>query len=566
MSTAFGTSAPPATDLRARRSSLAGLLWLSIPFAIYVAVLVRLWFNAPIWDDYDAILNETMVLLDASPRKWIGMLVALHNEHRIAVARLGAWLLVQLFGHIDFRLMVAFGVTTFFGMLVLIWDEFRKDVAPPLFAAAGFVLFQWSYYEAALMGSAALANLTVVSFSFATLYFAMRDGWLAAAATVVFGILAVGSLASGLFALPIAAAGCMLARQRGRALLFGGVALALWGLYFMEYHRPAGHPSPFLGLTHPVEAARLFLVILGSMVPGIWLPTFFGLAILAALAWLTWKRAWKAHPTAALWTLFALASVAAATAGRVGFGVQYTSRYGTYSSALAVVILLLASGAVRSWTRARMAALIVAAAVLSLAVSVLIWRAVMEYSVNGHRLAKAVPAESGVRVQPYFGMHYPVTTQSEAILVAAEKRGIYVPRVERVFPTALRVVPSLPAGARMGGHLDNVVVSGNRVGVGGWTDIPAIVPQRTLMVFPADGDPKAGPIATDERIDVAMLSLSANLEFGGFHFELEYPDAESAKRAAAGLCIAVAAPSAATAILVREGVDCKPGQAAPARR
>jgi hypothetical protein len=304
-------------------------------------------------------------------------------------------------------------------------------------------------------------------------------------------------------------------------------------------------------------------VNLGSFAPGVRYATGLGIAVFAGLAWMASRRFWRGHPTVAMWVLFILVSLAAVTAGRAGFGVVYTARYALYSSVLVALALLSACALTSPWPARRVAAAILACALGSAAVTALSWIAVKSYSVNGKRLAKAVPATPEVAVQPYFGMFYPVSPHAEKSLVAAEKRGLYVPRVERVFATAVRMVGSLPANARVGGHLDRVDVSGNRLQAAGWTDIPAIVPQRTFLVFPSEGAPKAGPVATHERVDVAMATLHPNLEFGGFHFELEYASEELARRAAASLCIVVEAPSAGAAILMRAGARCVPASAAP---
>lgn len=547
--------------------SPVGLLWLAAPFVAFALVLPRLWFNAPIWDDFDLVLGQTIKLLDApSLSEWMRLMVKLHNEHRTAVSRLGSFTIASLTGQIDFRVMIALGVATVFGMAALLWLEFRKEVPAPLFAAAGLLVFQWTYYEAALMGSAALANLTVVSFSFAALFFATREGRASVAATIVFGLLAAGSMANGLFAMPIAAAGAVLARQRGRALLYGAIAITLWVLYFTGYKSPGGHPSPFAALDLPIAAAQLYLLLLGSIRPGIWVPTVLGAVAVLALAWMARKRIWDVHPTVVLWVLFILASTAALTAGRVGFGVVHVSRYALYSSMLAAIVLLSVAALTRPWPMSRVLVVILACAALNAEVTYRSWRGAQAYALDGHRLAKVVPASPEMVVRPYFGIYYPAVPEAEAFLVAAEKRGLYVPRVERVYPATVRMVASVPAGARLGGSVDRVAVEGTRVVVVGWSDIPATVAQRSFLVFPTEGAPSTGTVATLERADVAKHLRQPNLGFSGFRFELEYPSEEMARAAAAVMCVVVEAPGAGPVILQRTAAPCAAALAARLQR
>src|SRR5687768_1506394 len=88
------------------RSALASAAWCSLAILFYAFVLQRVSFNAPIWDDYDTILASVMAMRDAAtPREWLVILTAQHNEHRIAVMRLAA-LAAATSGTIDFRALM----------------------------------------------------------------------------------------------------------------------------------------------------------------------------------------------------------------------------------------------------------------------------------------------------------------------------------------------------------------------------------------------------------------------------------------------------------------------------
>ena len=145
--------------------SRAGLAWAAPALALFFLVLARLWFNAPVWDDYDAILDCVMRMKDAaSGTQWLAIVVAQHNEHRIAVVRLAAGRSgrrrAYRFPHAGPRRRphARSGQPPAPAMA-----EFRDRLAAALlFAAAAFLLLQWSYFEATLMASAALANIALV--------------------------------------------------------------------------------------------------------------------------------------------------------------------------------------------------------------------------------------------------------------------------------------------------------------------------------------------------------------------------------------------------------------------
>jgi hypothetical protein len=183
---------PPA------RSFAAAALWIGVPFVLYLILLRHFWFDAPVWDDYDAILAGLMAMQDAaSPREWLALLVHQHNEHRVALSRLAAWSMAAVAGHLDFRVLVLLGNAAWLGILLLAWAEFRDRLPAPVFAAAALVTLQLSYYEASLISMSAMSNIGVVFLAFACLFCAQRDGALATWATLVLGAFAAASQASG---------------------------------------------------------------------------------------------------------------------------------------------------------------------------------------------------------------------------------------------------------------------------------------------------------------------------------------------------------------------------------
>ncbi len=542
-----------------RNGTRSGLLWASIPLLLYIVVLQRLWFNAPIWDDYDAILDSAMHMIDSSSAaQWLGYLVVQHNEHRIAVMRFVAWSMAVESGQIDFRALVFIGNLTLFGIFFLAWLEFRDAVAAPLFAAAGFIMFQWSYYEASLMGSAALPNIGVVFFSMACLFFAIRAGAAGAALCVAFGILSVGSQANGLLALPLAAFACALDRRFARAGAFAAVALVLWALYFWSYHATPGHPSLMEAFRHPLVATQVFLVDVGGIVPGLWAPTIASVPIVAAIAWLAHKRIWKSQPAAALWIVFLLASVGAATMGRAGFGVFHASRYAVYSTSLVVVAFLAIAALTRPWTRAMVGSAIVVSIAACFIVSWMNWPKALEYSLVGQQLAKIVPADTGALGEAYPGMFYPSHERGTRILREAERHGLYSPTQMASDPASVRTTSDFPVDPRRAGYVDEVRVSGSLVSLIGWSDIPAGVPGRTLVVLPSEGITLARYVATIPRPDVVHVSGDARLLSSGFRVDVGYASPEEARRFAASLCVAAEAPGHSIAVLGRETASCAP--------
>ena len=187
---------------------------------------------------------------------------------------------------------------------------------------------------------AGTSSFWVVLFAFACLYFAMRDGRANAALALMFGALAIATQASGLIALPLAAVFCALRGRRAHALLYGISALALWAVYFIGFARPAHHPAFLHALAHPLDALGVFLVVTGGLFPSVAGAIALAVVLLIVLALALRQGLWRRSPTLCAWIAFILASAAAITVGRAGFGVAHSSRYAISCTSVAAPDLI----------------------------------------------------------------------------------------------------------------------------------------------------------------------------------------------------------------------------------
>jgi hypothetical protein len=524
-----------------KRTSLAELAWIGLPFAIFLAVLVHLWTNAPVWDDYDVVLG---LFLRAdqlhTTREWIAMIFGQHNEHRIAVMRATTLLLQKSMGEIDFRLLILAGDLTLLGTYLFVWREFRDAVSPPLAAAAGFLMFQWSYYEASLMASAALAHLAAVFFAFGCIFFAMRPSRMAIALSILFGALAASSQANGVLALPIAAAGCALWRRPRAAVVLGACAVLAWFLYFHGYVKPGQHPSLLAALATPVQAVHLFCVMVGAILPGTQASALLGAALLALIAWGAWKGLWRERPAATLWVVFVLAAAASAVVGRVGFGVLNAPRYAILSTSLVVVLAMWTFSRWRPARRGVVALVVLGAAAFSFALSAAIWNYVAEYALRPRVLREAVPASADFRVDRYGGVFYPDAARGVSLLTDTQAKGYYKPPRHVVYRPDIVAGTSVQA-QRVMGHAD-VSAAGAHVTVLAWSDITAEVPGRTVRIVSNPAFWRVAEIYVMSRHDVAFALKDSTLVYSGFQLDLEFDSDEQARMAAANLCVVVEAP------------------------
>jgi hypothetical protein len=537
---------------------LRTLAVVAIPVVVHLAILSHLWFDAPVWDDFMTLITLSQLQDAASIREWLVHLFWQHNDHRIALSRFFAWAWTEATGRMDFRALALLANLFPLGLLFLAWVEFRRQIAPIALGAAAWVLYNWSYYEAALESMAGLSNIGVVLAAFACLHFALRDGWAGAAAGMAAGILAAVTQGNGLFALPLAVVGCAATGRRSRAVLMALVAAALWMAYFTDYARPLASPSPMLAFSRPVETVRLFLVVLGGLVSNLTVATALGVVLLSATGWLLWRgRLWRSHPAVALWIAFCAGSVAAAAIGRVGLGVHYASRYAIYASVLLAIVVLGFWALYRPTGRRAVAALALAGAI-SFIVTAANWSDARDFSSRGRMLAKAVPAVPGTLHDPYYGISYPDPPYGAGVLALAEGHGFYVPRLVTVHPIAVRTLARPPGDVRRAGTLDEVRLEGTRILARGWTDIDAGEPGQALAIFSPGAPPMKASARSASRAALAERPRPERL-LSGFLLEVEFATQAEAASALPSLCVYGQSPGRPTAIPSNTGAGCPAG-------
>jgi hypothetical protein len=422
--------------------------WPGSPFpvAVHLLILRHFWFNAPVWDDY-AVVDSVLHVLDAgSFRDWMRHLVAQHNEHRVALARFVEWALITATGHVDFRALALVGNLFLVGLLALAWAQFREQVAPIGFAAAAWMLFNWSYFEAALISMATLCNIGVILAAFACLHFALRGGWASAAASVGAGI--VAAFTQGKRPLRAAAGGRGMRGHgtRGKGGRDGRRRRRRCGSpTFRGYVRPPNHPSPFLALSRPIDTAHLFVVVIGGLLPTKWAATFIGAAILSALGWLCGagcggriRPSPSGSPSSSFRTRRPRWTRAEA------FGVFHASAYAINASILAAIVVLgfWALAGPRDGGREA----VVAAHRRNIGLAT-------RRTGRSRRKRRSLPGCSPRRYpprgttvhDPYYGFRYPDTRYAREVLAWAERSGMYTPPVVTVHPFAVTTLAEAPA-------------------------------------------------------------------------------------------------------------------------
>jgi len=338
--------------------------WAMAAFFVGSAIIgmVRGYSAVPFWDMWNGYLDFYVKSSQGGWQVWW----AQHNEHRIVLSRLLFWLDLAWFrGEGWFLLAVnALLLAVIAALFVVMWREEsggRAGFVPGLLVAW---LWSWINHENLAWGFQSQFFL-VLLLPLAGLYALTRSrpaaGWRdsAFAAACTAGLLAVGSMANGILALPALAIHAALARLgRDRFMILCLLAATCCAAYFRGYVSPGHHESATAAVSaNPLGAIVFTLLYLGS--PFFFIAERFGVGmaagclcgglLLVASAW-TALRALRAGGSGSLplalmvFNGYVFTSAFATAAGRVSFGPQaaVTSRY-TLAALMAWAALLVAN-------------------------------------------------------------------------------------------------------------------------------------------------------------------------------------------------------------------------------
>lgn len=514
-----------------RLNILAGL------FAVVMTVLavigaIRMYSPIPHWDMWDGTRQFYLDTQDGIASAWWRQ----HNEHRVLLSRVLFWLDYRYFGGVSVFLIIMNYVIVAAAIWVF-WIVLRDTdnggrsaasrKALALFIAGA--LFFWSQDNNLAWGFQSqffLAQLLpMCGLVWLGRSVQREDNAADFALACLFGVLATGTMANGVLALPLMVICAVVLRLSAlRIVLLAALAALCLTAYFATYVPPPfhGHLSdalrdqPFRLIVYTMMyLGSPFYFMAGKGVVGMGVAAVAGSVLAVCSAWLSLRLVRNARQAslsiALLFFILYIGGSAFGTAGgRLIFGMESatSSRYTTPAlmAWLAfTVILYLNSGLSRSARSAKAAVLVFAvAAVLMLSYQVRAARGDAEMLQN--REIAALALELGIKDQEYIGLVYPKMEEPLSMARAAQAReltvfGRFPYRGLKAGLGAEVASEALPACL---GHLEKTTVLPEDTGylrVSGWIfndqagaspKLVKIVENNSVVGFALTGNSRAG--------------------------------------------------------------------------
>lgn len=151
--------------------NILATLFILIPIAVFYLVFQKYAVNIPHWDDF-AIRNTLAKMLETdSISEKIQLLFSQHNEHRILLTRLSAWIVFLLQGTLNLKSLMFIGFLALVGILIIFFQVSKKyNSTLPAFVPVSLMLFNVGLFENTFWGMASVQNFGVIFFAFLTFY------------------------------------------------------------------------------------------------------------------------------------------------------------------------------------------------------------------------------------------------------------------------------------------------------------------------------------------------------------------------------------------------------------
>jgi len=321
--------------------SLSAIIVAIIAIASFYFCLLRYAYNFPYFDDFEVILaflNSYLTTGQASEK--IRLLFEQHAEHRVVFARAVALTEYWLSGKIDFRVLILVGNAALLGVLILFYQAVPRTarLAPVFLAPIAALLFNFRYLQTSFWAMAALQNLWVLCFAFASFYFLFQRPFYTAFIASFLGWLATYTSGNGAAAFVAGAIVLALNRQlwTTKSLIWNLGGLTAIVSYFHGYVKPAQHPGVIDPLTnHPIGYLGYVLALLGSVfTENVVAAVVIGGCLVGFVAYLTFRKYSRDNPIIYTLMVFLLLTSLLGGAARFGFGIEQAlvSRYAIIST------------------------------------------------------------------------------------------------------------------------------------------------------------------------------------------------------------------------------------------
>ena len=331
------------------KKNIAFYLLLLAPIGLAMRFLSLYALNLPFGDD----LMTLKFFLDLNAATTISekasLFFAQHNEHRIVLTRVIAWLQYKMASEIDLRYWNWSGLASLGVILLVFYRYLEKKQANLLILPLSWLLFapiSYSNFLVAMQNS----NFFILVFTILTLYCLQSSRRYAFPLAFLSSFLAMFSNGGGYILLLVAALVLGFQKQFHKLAAWLLWSFALLFAYFYGFHAVSYHPAPLDALQQEPQTVVLFFCnLVGSIAKLQLLAAPLGFIMALFFVGVTYFKYYKKNIFVYSVLLFCFLVAASASLTRASFGAEVglLSKYSIYG-----VVILMGYGVVGyEWLR-----------------------------------------------------------------------------------------------------------------------------------------------------------------------------------------------------------------------
>lgn len=461
-----------------------GLALGILPFAVYLYYVLRYSTNVPIADDYDAVLGFLHSFFQAgSPGEKLSLLFEQHNEHRIVFDRIVFLVQYLILGRVDFWQLTLFGNLGWIATVIVSVVIAKRDLhlSPLALLPIPYLLLAFAHVENMYFAMASIQNYWAVLFSMLFLVCLVRPKrFFYAVALFPIALYTSGGgavlyILGNLYLF-------MVKRWKPLSVFFLSGTL-FTAAYFIDYTKPAQHPSIVASLTNIQQTVLYFFGFLGSFMLAREVAVPIGLLIFLLLLYFGSRQ--TSIDVAVLGIGFILLTSILTALTRSGFGVDQAleSRYTVYSllACLFLYLLIVVHAGNSELTRR--------AVLLALTLSILYFLGLqLKYQLGGYlewQKAERINSVAAFVAGDESRLFYPDKAKAARILSLAEEQGTY----DYKGVTTYQVPSQFSDSGYESKDIKWTLEHCDRSLIAGWAFIPGVSAEgSSIMVILANGD------------------------------------------------------------------------------
>jgi hypothetical protein len=146
-------------------------VYMIIPILFFYYIIIIFTENVPFTDDYVLLVSFAKMQTAETFNEWLTALLKQVNQHRFGFERILMWLIYKAFGTESIKAQILIGNAFLLGILYLLVKIFKQFRLPLYyFSPIPFLLFNFTYFENATWGIAAMQNTPIIFFALLTVH------------------------------------------------------------------------------------------------------------------------------------------------------------------------------------------------------------------------------------------------------------------------------------------------------------------------------------------------------------------------------------------------------------